>query len=172
MATRGVVCDCYHWSWIQPTFFAWYSEIISPGKCFDKAGRCSLEVKFYFSSLLPACGTCTSVWDFSVSWIRFTERPYLHIVLFPDPIFRVPCGLVNRVWILSLGKPGAVDVTWSVIFYMLITLSFTSSISFGAKKLQAGCLWWHKSQFPLPEQSDQCDHRSGDGTNLPISCCI
>ena len=63
----------------------------------------------------------------------------------PGQIFHAPCGHAEKQ--CSLGKPGPVEIKWSVIvdyiihLQVLITLSIISSVTFGAKKSASWLSW-------------------------------
>ena len=70
--------------------------------------------------------------DVKVSSVSFQAQGI--VALSPDQIFRTPCELAeNRVWTLSIGKLGQVDIRLLVIVSVNYFIS-SSSICFGAKK--------------------------------------
>ena len=119
--------------------------VSSPGPNFSRA-PCGLgeEVKDkWFSSQSNPTIYSSSAWKKSLCVTsRKIDASSQYVVSSPDQIFRsrLVDSAKNRVGTLLLQKLGQVYIQRSVI--VLITLSTTSSIFFGAKNLQAGYLWW------------------------------
>ena len=88
-----------------------------------------------YNSVLLAHARPTMFWHTLVGWVELVEARDT-IVSSPDQIFRVrhADSSKNRVRTLSVRKLGHVYI-WRSVNWVLITLSATSSICLGAKKI-------------------------------------